>query len=217
MNELKPIPAKVFAWGARIALWPARVAAARAAFGQLAAMDARGLADIGLTAARSAQCDGVGALDADPTRSSRRARSRLEPALERRRPLDLVDRRRERAREPARDERAPRRDFGFGARPRRRRDICGDPADNSACRGEPQPAIPHSGAGGDRRRRRRFPCSRRAGGRRPGETFPYSRLAAVCLAAGFPASRPWRSYAARPRTPESSSGRCRSPRSSPRR
>jgi hypothetical protein len=78
MNELKPIPAKVFAWGARIALWPARVAAARAAFGQLAAMDARGLADIGLTP-QDLRNATAGALDADPTpklaaaRSARRA------------------------------------------------------------------------------------------------------------------------------------------------
>ena len=49
MMKPKAIAATALAWGARIALWPARVTAARAAFRQLAAMDARELADIGLT------------------------------------------------------------------------------------------------------------------------------------------------------------------------
>ena len=50
MTTLGRIAAGFLAWSAHVALWPARVAAARAVFAQLAAMDGRELADIGLTA-----------------------------------------------------------------------------------------------------------------------------------------------------------------------
>lgn len=49
MSRLGETVRGIFAMSARIALWPARVAAARAVLAQLAAMDARELADIGLT------------------------------------------------------------------------------------------------------------------------------------------------------------------------
>lgn len=49
MAKLSRIIATFLETGARVALWPVRVAAARAALAQLAAMDARELADIGLT------------------------------------------------------------------------------------------------------------------------------------------------------------------------
>ncbi len=61
MNEARRIASDSFGWGARIALWPARVVAARAALRQLAAMDARELADIGLRAAGSSRRDGAAA------------------------------------------------------------------------------------------------------------------------------------------------------------
>lgn len=50
MTTLGRLAAGFLAACAHIALWPARVAAARAVFAQLAAMDGRELADIGLTA-----------------------------------------------------------------------------------------------------------------------------------------------------------------------
>ena len=64
----KPIAfvAESLAWGARIALWPARVAAARAALRALAAMDARELADIGLAPHDLRDVSAL-ALDQDPT------------------------------------------------------------------------------------------------------------------------------------------------------
>jgi uncharacterized protein YjiS (DUF1127 family) len=84
VKKPRPIAARIFAWGARIALWPARVAAARAAFVQLAAMNARELADIGLTA--QDLCDATAlALDEDPTATlaARAAEARVR-ALQRR-------------------------------------------------------------------------------------------------------------------------------------
>lgn len=85
MTKLRRIAAEVFAWGAQFALWPARVAQARAAFAQLAAMDARELADIGLAAQDLRDATAL-ALDEDPTRAlaARAAEARIR-ALERRR------------------------------------------------------------------------------------------------------------------------------------
>lgn len=84
MTNPNALAATFLAWGARIALWPARVAAARAAFRQLAAMDARDLADIGLTAQDLRDVTAL-ALDEDPARAlaalAAEARTR---ALERR-------------------------------------------------------------------------------------------------------------------------------------
>ncbi|HYA72011.1 MAG TPA: DUF1127 domain-containing protein [Roseiarcus sp.] len=84
MKQPRPIAARIFAWDARIALWPARVAAARAAFAQLAAMSARELADIGLTAQDLRDATAL-PLDADPTAilAARAAEARIR-ALERR-------------------------------------------------------------------------------------------------------------------------------------
>jgi len=68
-----------FAIVARIALWPARVAAARGVMAQLCAMDARELADIGLT--RQDLCDAASVqLGDDPTRvlSERASQARLQ-------------------------------------------------------------------------------------------------------------------------------------------
>jgi len=84
VTKLKSIAAKVFAWGPRIALWPARVAAARAAFAQLAAMSARELADIGLTAQDLRDATAL-ALDENPAPilAARAAEARVR-ALQRR-------------------------------------------------------------------------------------------------------------------------------------
>jgi uncharacterized protein YjiS (DUF1127 family) len=68
MKTPSRIAATIFAWGARAALWPVRVTAARAAFRQLAAMDARELADIGLAAQDLRDATAL-ALDEDPTRA----------------------------------------------------------------------------------------------------------------------------------------------------
>ena len=84
MKKPRPIAARIFAWGARIALWPARVAAARAALRQLAAMDARELADIGLTPQDLRDATSA-PLDKDPTRAlAARAAEARTRALERR-------------------------------------------------------------------------------------------------------------------------------------
>ncbi len=101
MKKPKPIAARIFAWGARIALWPARVVAARAAFAQLAAMNARELADIGLTAQDLRDAMAL-ALDEDPTATlaARAAEARIR-ALERR-PAARSDLRRARGRELSR-------------------------------------------------------------------------------------------------------------------
>ena len=84
MSKPRRIAAIVLAWGARIAFWPARVAAARAALRQLAAMDARELADIGVTAQDLRDVTAL-ALDEDPTLklAARAAAARIR-ALERR-------------------------------------------------------------------------------------------------------------------------------------
>ncbi len=99
MNRPTPIAARIFACAARIALWPARVAASRAAFRQLAAMDARELADIGLTA-QDLRDATAAPLDQDPTgvlaaraaearirASERRPAARSDPARARSRAL----------------------------------------------------------------------------------------------------------------------------------
>jgi uncharacterized protein YjiS (DUF1127 family) len=101
MTKLRRIAAEVFAWGARFALWPAHVAAARAAFRQLAAMDARELADIGLTAQDLRDAAAL-ALDEDPTctLAARAAEARVR-ALESR-PAVRTGRRRTRERALAR-------------------------------------------------------------------------------------------------------------------
>lgn len=66
MSRLGETIAGIFTIVARIALWPARVAAARAVLAKLAAMDARELADIGLTAQDLRDVSAV-PLDKDPT------------------------------------------------------------------------------------------------------------------------------------------------------
>ncbi|MGO4872008.1 MAG: DUF1127 domain-containing protein [Roseiarcus sp.] len=84
MMKPKAIAATALAWGARIALWPARVTAARAAFRQLAAMDARELADIGLTGQDLRDATAL-ALDVDPTLNlAARAAEARTATLERR-------------------------------------------------------------------------------------------------------------------------------------
>jgi uncharacterized protein YjiS (DUF1127 family) len=86
MIKLRSLAEGIFIRSARVALWPARVAAGRAAFRQLAAMDARELADIGLTA-QDLRDATAGALGDDPTALlAARAREARLRALERRPP-----------------------------------------------------------------------------------------------------------------------------------
>ncbi len=101
MIQPKPIVVTVFAWGARVASWPARVARARAALRQLAAMDARELADIGLTRQDLRNATAL-AIDEDPTlRLAARAAEARACALERR-PAERSPPRRPRSRGLAR-------------------------------------------------------------------------------------------------------------------
>ena len=87
MSRLGETVRGIFAIVARIALWPARVAAARAVIAKLAAMDARELADIGLTRQDVRDASAV-ALDDDPTRMlAKRAREARARALEQRPPI----------------------------------------------------------------------------------------------------------------------------------
>jgi len=84
MKTPRRIVATIFTWIVRAALWPARAATARAGFRQLAAMDARELADIGLAAQDLRDATAL-ALDEDPTRAlaARAAEVRIR-ALDRR-------------------------------------------------------------------------------------------------------------------------------------
>jgi uncharacterized protein YjiS (DUF1127 family) len=66
MTYLRRVAARILATVGRIAFWPARVAAARAVFAQLCAMDARELADIGLTP-HDLRDATAAPLDADPS------------------------------------------------------------------------------------------------------------------------------------------------------
>ena len=171
--RLKPIPAKVFAWGARIALWPARVAAARAALRQLAAMDARGLADIGLAPQDIRDATAVSARRG-PDAASRSSPPGADRARNARRRRRIGARRRDRG------------DAGHGARLRRGRDISRRPCRRRGWRWRASArefltAARAAIAGA----RWRFRCSPRAAGRRRGGTFQ-ARLGALCLAAGFP-------------------------------
>ena len=84
MSRLGETVRGIFAVVARIALWPARVAAARAVIAKLAAMDARELADIGLTSHDLRDITAV-PLGEDPTRIlAERAREAHIRALEQR-------------------------------------------------------------------------------------------------------------------------------------
>ena len=84
MSRLGETVRGIFAIVVRIALWPARVAAARAVLAKLAAMDARELADIGLTL-HDLRDVSAAPLDQDPTRVlADRAREAHIRALEQR-------------------------------------------------------------------------------------------------------------------------------------
>ena len=170
----KPIAARIFAWGARIALWPARRRARRAPrFAQLAAMNARELADIGLTAQDLRDAMAL-ALD-EIRRRSRRARRRGQnprvgtPAgravgpAKGARPRTCEDR----VVTSQRREETLGLLLGFA----RRRDFRRDAADDAAGGGEPQPAIPHRRPRGDRRA---------LGDPRPGARRPGAAVAGLC-------------------------------------
>jgi uncharacterized protein (DUF1800 family) len=85
MSSLRRIAAMIRATTWRVALWPVRVAAARAMLAQLCAMDARELADIGL-APHDLRDVTAAPLDADPsTLFAARAAERKTRAVEQRR------------------------------------------------------------------------------------------------------------------------------------
>ena len=92
MSRLGKTVRGIFAIVVRIALWPARVAAARAVIAKLAAMDARELADIGLTRQDLRDVSAV-PLGEDPTRTlAERAREAHIRALEQRPAIPPQDR-----------------------------------------------------------------------------------------------------------------------------
>lgn len=94
MSRLGQIVRGIFAGAIRIPLWPARVAAARAVVAKLAAMDARELADIGLTPHDVRDVAAV-PLGEDPTRMlAERAREARIRALEQRPAIPPQDRKR---------------------------------------------------------------------------------------------------------------------------